>query len=88
MCCLGKNYVILKNTSRTANVCAYDTSVKPLEGVSNVSGDTAYDDLGTNTTYILVVNEDLYYSSKLDHYLINQNQVRAYGIDFWDNPFD
>ena len=46
------------------------------------------DDLGTNTTYILVINEALYYGNKLDHSLINRNQVRAYGIDFWDNPFD
>ena len=59
-CCLGKNYVIIKNTSRTADVYAYDTSIKPLEGVPIVFGATAYDDLGTNTAYILVVNEALY----------------------------
>ena len=74
--------------SRTANVYAYDTPIKHLEGFPIVSGSTAYDDLGTNTTYILVVNEDLYYGNKLEHSLINPNQVRAYGIDFWDNPFD
>ena len=87
-CCLGKNYIILKNTSRTADVYAYDTSIKPLEGVPIVSGATAYDDLGTNTTYILIINEALYYGNKLDQSLINPNQVRAYGIDFWDNPLD
>ena len=62
MCCLGKDYVRLKNISRTA--------------------------YGTNTTYILVVNENLYYGNKLDQSLINLNQVRPYGIDFWGNPFD
>ena len=87
-CCLGKNYVILKNTSRTAEVYAYDTSIKPLEGVPIVSGATAYDDLETNMTFILAINESLYYGNKLDHSLINRNQVRAYGIDFWDNLFD
>ena len=30
----------------------------------------------------------MYYGTRLDHSLINPNQVRAYGIDFWDNPFD
>ena len=85
---MGKNYVILKNTSRTPDVYAYVTSIKPLEGVPIVSKATAYDDLGTNTTYILVINEDLYYSNDLDHSLINPNQVRAYWIDLWDNPFD
>ena len=87
-CCLGKNYVILNNTSRTANVYAYDTSIKTLKGVTIVSRATAYDDLGTNTPNILVVDKDLYYGNKLDHSLINPNQVRAYGINFWDNTFD
>ena len=87
-CCFVKNYVILKNTSRTANVYAYDTSIKPLEGVPIVSGATAYDDLVTNTTYILVIIVALYYGNKLDHSLINLNQVRAYWIYLWDNPFD
>ena len=33
-------------------------------------------------------NESLYYGDKLDHSLINPNQLRAYGIPLWDNPFD
>jgi hypothetical protein len=45
-------------------------------------------DLQTKQTYILVINEALYYGSKLDHSLINQNQVWEYGIPFWDNPYD
>ena len=36
-CCFGKNYVILKNMSQTADIYAYDTSIKPLEGVPIVS---------------------------------------------------
>ena len=32
--------------------------------------------------------EAFYYGNKLYHSLIKPNQVRAYGIDFWDNPFD
>jgi PAS domain-containing protein len=36
----------------------------------------------------LVINEGLYYGTKLDHSLLNPNQCRAYGIDFWDNPYD
>ena len=87
-CCLGKYYVILNHMSQTADVYVYDTSIKTLEGVPIVSGATVYDDLGNNTAYILVVNEDLYYDKKLDHSLMNPNQVRAYGINFWGNSFD
>ena len=75
------NFIILKYTNRTADVYAYDTSYAPLEGVPIVSGATAFDDTTTGLTYILIINEGLYYGSKLDHSLINPNQVRHYGID-------
>jgi hypothetical protein len=87
-CCLGRNFVVLNSTFRTADVYAYDTSIKPIENVPIVSGATAYDDPVSGMTYILVFNEALYYGDKLDHTLINPNQVRSYGIPFWDNPFD
>jgi hypothetical protein len=79
----------LHHTTRTADVYAYNKLYKPLEGVPIVAGATACDDTATGMTYILVFNEALYYGSKLDHTLINPNQVRNYGIaGFWDNPFD
>ena len=87
-CCLGRNFVILQSTFRTADVYAYDTSIQPIENVPIVTGATAYDDATSGRTYILVFNEALYYGEKLDHTLINPNQVRSYGIPFWDNPFD
>ena len=87
-CCLGKNFVVLEYTIRTADVYAYDKSIKPIEGVPIVTGATAWDHPVTNETFIIVINEALYYGNKLDHSLINPNQIRAYGLDFWDNPFD
>ena len=87
-CCSGKNFVVLTSTFRTADVYAYDTSIKPIENVPIVSGATAFDDPVTGDTFILVFNESLYYGEKLDHTLINPNQLRAYGIPLWDNPFD
>ena len=29
----------------------------------------------------------MYYGTKLDHFIINQNQIRAYVIPFQDNPY-
>jgi hypothetical protein len=80
--------MIMHHTSRSADVYAYDKSIKPLEGVPIVAGATAYDDPVTNITYLLIFDEALYYGIKLDHSLINPNHIRSYGIDFWDNPFD
>ena len=53
-----------------------------------VSGATAYTNPDTQETYILVVNEGLYYGKKLNHSLVNPNQVRMYNNPLWDNPFD
>ena len=53
-----------------------------------MTGATAYDDPVTGVTYILLFHESLYYGTKLDHSLINPNQVRANEIPFWDNPYD
>ncbi|KAI2511682.1 Reverse transcriptase (RNA-dependent DNA polymerase) [Fragilaria crotonensis] len=60
----------------------------PSENEPIVSAATAYDDPTTGDTFVLFFNEALYYGTTLDHSLINPNQVRAYGIPFWDNPFD
>ena len=49
---------------------------------------TAWYDPVTQYTYILVINEALYYGTKLDYSLNNPNQVRSYGLDFWDKPYD
>lgn len=86
--CLGKNFVVLHYTTRTADVFPYDKAYQPIENVPIVTGATAFDDEITGQTYILIINEALYYGSKLDHSLINPNQFRAYGIPFWDNPYD
>ena len=40
------------------------------------------------TAYLLVFHESLWMGNKLDHTLVNPNQVWAYGVSVQDNPFD
>ena len=87
-CCLGKNFAILEYTQRTADVYPYDTSYSPLTNVPIITGVTAWDDPQSNTTWLLIVNEGLFYGDKLDHSLLNPNQVRHYGNIFQYNPYD
>ncbi len=87
-CCLGRNIIVLNSTFRTADVYAYDTSIQPLDNVPIVTGATAYDDATTRRMFFLVFHEALYYGERLDHSLINPNQLRAYGVPFWGNPYD
>ena len=37
---------------------------------------------------VVVINEALYYGTKLDRSQINPNQIRACGVPFWYNPYD
>ena len=87
-CVLGSNFVVISMTQRTADVYPYDKAYKPIANVPIVSGATAWDDEFTGQTYILVFNESLFYGTKLDHSLLNPNQLRAHGIGVWDNPYD
>ena len=87
-CCLEKNWLIMEYTRRTADVYSYDSSAAPIADVPIVTGATAWDDPHSGETYIFIINEALYYGSRLDHSLINPNQIRDYGIGFWDNPYD
>jgi hypothetical protein len=86
-CCLGKNFIPIGITNRTADVYPYDSAYAPITNVPIVSGATAYDH-PDGSTYILVFHESLYYGAKLDHSLMNPNQIRHNGVDFWDNPYD
>ena len=87
-CVLGKNFIILNYTQRSADVYPYDSSYEPMTNVPIVTGATAWDDPSTNITYILVINEGLFYGDKLSHSLLNPNQLRHNGIDYHDNPYD
>ena len=87
-CCLGTNFLVLQYTRRTADVYPYDTSYQPTTQVPIVTGATAWTNPVDDITYILIFNESLYFGPKLNHSLLNPNQLRYHGVTFMDNPFD
>ena len=87
-CCLGVNFIIMNMTERTADVYPYDPSYKPLHNVPIVTGATTVMNTANGRSFIMIINEALYYGKKLGHSLINPNQFRRYGTMVWDNPFD
>ena len=86
-CCLGTNFTVLSYTSRTADVYPYDSSYEPVRSVPIVTGATTYHH-PNGEAFIIIINEALYYGDKLDHSLINPNQVQYNGVGFRDNPYD
>jgi len=74
----------------TGKICDVEPFLSDLpnqQGVQICSWATAYDD-GDGGTYILVINEALWIGEKMQHSLINPNQVRAYGISLCNDPMD
>lgn len=78
----------MRFTQRTADVYPYDSAYEPLENVPIVTAATAWDHPDTGETWLLIMNEGLFYGSKLGHSLLNPNQLRHHGVICQDNPFD
>ena len=86
-CWLGTNFTVLHYTNRTADVYPYDATYVLVKRVPIVTGATTYHHPNGEAS-IIIINEALFYDNKLDHSLLNPNQVKFNGVGFWDNPYD
>lgn len=66
----------------------YSSEYQAIPNIPVVTGATSITDQETGEVLILVVNEALYFGNRMDHSLINPNQLRHHGIQVQDNPFD
>lgn len=86
-CCLGSNFRVLSYTNMVCDVMPFLDTYSPSRNVPIVTGVTAFDDPETGQSYLLEVNQALYFDN-LPHSLLNPNQLRAHGLTVQDNPFD
>ena len=85
---LGSNCVILSHIGRECDVSPYTEAYNAITDVPIVTGATAWTCPETGDTLILVFHESLWMGDIMDHSLINPNQLRHYGIQVQDNPYD
>ena len=85
---LGSNCVILSYTGKECEVSPYSSQYKAVWSIPVVTGAMVWTNAKDGTAYLLVFHESLWMSNKLDHTLVNPNQLRAYGVSVQDNPFD
>jgi hypothetical protein len=86
--CAGINFCCLRPTGMTCSVQGFHQSFAPIPEIPVATVATAWDDLTTGQTYILVIHQALYFGIQLDHSLINPNQIRVTGIPVCDDPYD
>ena len=74
-CVLGINFVILEYSGRVCDVYPYSQDYEAIKDIPIVRGATAVQDQDTGETYMLVINEGLWYGNRMHHSLINPNQL-------------
>ena len=82
----GKNCVVLNYTGREFDVLPYTDTYESIKSVPIANAGTAWTLPETGATYILLFNEGLWMGDKMDHSLINPNQLRLYGVTVQDIP--
>ena len=74
-CVAGSNCVVLEFTGRTAEVEAYSPDY-PSKQIPIATVATAYDCPTSGATFVLIINEALYFGDSLPFSLISPNQLR------------
>ena len=60
----------------------------PVPDVPIATVATTWSDPLTGKGYILIMHKVLYFGNKMDHSLVNPNQLRHYGVVVHDNPYE
>ena len=85
---LGSNCVVLSYTGKECEVSPYSSQYEAVWNVPVVTGATVWTNAADGMAYLLIFHESLWMGDKLDHTLVNPNQLPAYGVNVQDNPFD
>jgi hypothetical protein len=87
-CCAGANWSPLELNGETCDVNPFLDSYSPVTGIPVARCCTVWTDLTTSQEYLLVGDQMLFFGTLLPNSLINPNQLRAYGLEVNDDPFD
>ena len=78
-CVAGSNCVVLEYTGRSAEVEAYSPDY-PSKQIPIATVATAYDCPTSGATYVLIINEALYFGDSLPFSLLSPNQLRDHDV--------
>ena len=84
-CVAGDSYLMIRDEGMRAQVHPYSTEYKPLEAIIGTAA-TLWDDPTDGQPYILIVNQAVFFGSKVKTSLLNPNQLRANGLRVDDIP--
>ncbi len=85
-CVAGDNTVVYADTGERVRVSPFSGEYAAMTDVPIVTALTAWTDPKTGRTFILVLNQCLYFGDRLPNSLLNPNQLRANGLTVHDTP--
>jgi len=86
--CAGVNCRPLYFTGQNCEAYGFHSDLTPISDMPIATVATAWSNPLSGESFILIINEVLYFGSSLDHSLVNPNQLRNFRIDVYDNPYD
>ena len=87
-CCAGANWVLLELTGDVCKVTPFIDFYDPIHEIPLARCGTMWTDPMTMQEYLLVRDQMLWFGNLLPNSLINPNQLHAYRINVYDDPFD
>jgi hypothetical protein len=87
-CVAGSNFLMCEFDGTLCDVSPFTDEYQLMTDVPIVSAATAWTDEESGETVVLWFNQILWYGNKLDHSLINPNQLRHNGISVCDDITD
>ena len=77
----------MQYSGRECDVSPYTDAYEAIKSVPIATAGTAWTSTETGETYILVFHEGIWMGDKMEHSLLNPNQLRYFGVTVQDNPF-
>ena len=85
---LGANWRVLDTNGELVDVSGFSNELSTLTNIPIVRAGSVYLDPATGAEYLLVIDQAMYFGSRMSHSLINPNQIRHYGHSLCDDPYD
>jgi hypothetical protein len=76
----------MEHTGRSVDVYGYSTELTTMHDIPIATAGTLWTDVHNGTRYILVFPQCIFFGDRLQHSLLNPNQLRAHGVHVHDVP--
>ena len=84
--CAGSTFKLLEESSQYCVVSGFHSDMEPMQNIPVATVATAFDDLVTQATYILVFFEALYFGDSMEHLFVSPMQLHHNGLHVDQTP--